>query len=350
MRMDLAVLGEVLSRLVTLASVGLVVATHGGLLKVVAALVSGTLAQFLFAWWVGRRFERFRPRLEPAVVLDMLRESGVLIVVTLLGLIHFKVDTLMLSVLRTDAEVGIYGVAYKVHEVLITFPGLFVGLLYPVFARLAREDRPRLWQVFQRAFDVLVVTSLGAALLVFVLAPDLAALLGARAAAHPMRILALALPPVFLALSFTHLVLAEARQRWLVPLYTVLVIANVGCNAVAIRRWSYDGAAGVTVLTESLALGLLAIYWVGRRGLRLRPRSLGALPMAVAIAVAAEAARGAWLSEPAAGAGLIMRLALLGLLVGGLYAALVLALRLLPQEALRAMLPASLAGASRHTT
>jgi O-antigen/teichoic acid export membrane protein len=338
LRMDLAVLGEMASRLVALAATLLVVATGGGLLAAIAALLAGSVTNLLYAWRVSRRFETFRPRYDAPLVRAMLRESAVLSVVTLLGLIHFRVDTLMLSVLRTAEDVGVYGVAYKVHEVLITFPGLFVGLLFPVFSRLATEDEARLRQVFQRTFDVLALTAVGAALLVFVLAPDLAPFLGAAPATRPMRILVLALPPVFVGMGFTHLLLAEGRQRWLVPLYAGLVVINVAANFVAIGRWSYVGAAAVTVLTESLSLACLALYWLGRRRWRLGLRVVGALPLAVVIGYLA----GKFV--PAAPESIpqvmrIVRLALVGGITLALYAGGVLGLRLLPLPALRALLP-----------
>jgi O-antigen/teichoic acid export membrane protein len=338
LRMDLAVLGEMLARVVALGATLLVVALDGGLLAVVAALTAGTLANFLFAWTVARRFERFRPRFDGPLLGDMLRESMVLAVVTLLGLVHFKVDTLLLSVLRSAEDVGVYGVAYRLHEVLVTFPGLFVGLLYPLFARFATEDPVRLRQVFQRAFDVLLLASVAAGLLVWVLAPHLAVILGAEDAARPMRILAFALPPVFVGLGFTHLLLAESRQKWLVQLYALLVLANVAGNWLAIQRWSYLGAAAMTVGTESLALAVLLVYWLGRRRWRLSLRSALGVPLALGIA----ALVAPWV--PAASAPLDLAARCLHLVVAGtvtlaLFAGGVLGLRILPLAAIRALLP-----------
>lgn len=335
LRMDLAAGGEFLSRVVSLGAVLLVVHTHGGLIAACIALSTGPAANFLYAWVVTRRFERFVPHLDWGISRELLGESLVLTMVTLLGLIHFKVDTLLLSVLRTPVDVGIYGVAYKLHEVLITFPGLFVGLLFPVFSRLAANDPPRLQQVFQRTFEVLLLTSVGAAVVVFVAAPPLAAVLGAPEAAHAMRILAFALPPVFVSLGFTHLLLAESRQDWLVRLYVVLVAVNIVANVAAIRAWSYRGAAAVTVATESLALASLAVYWLGRRRWRLELRSLICVPLAVVLGAAGCAV--GHLLAPDDAAGRILELALRGGATAAAYAGCVLALRLVPLETLRAL-------------
>jgi O-antigen/teichoic acid export membrane protein len=157
-----------------------------------------------------------------------------------------------------------------------------------------------------------------------------------------MRVLAFALPAVFVSLGFTHLLLAESRQRWLVWLYVVLVAANVLGNLVAIRRWSYMGAAGVTVATEGLALAMLAAYWVGRRRMPLRARSLLAVPLAVAIAALAGLALGATPPEPGAGIpSIVLRLAVATTAALALYGGGVVALRILPLGAVRSLLPGS---------
>jgi len=339
LRMDLAVLGEVLARVAMLIAVAVVIATGGGLVAACAALACGTLANFVYGWAVTRRFERFRPRLDWPLARAMMSESVALTLVTLLGLVHFKVDTLMLSVLQSGADVGIYGVAYKLHEVLITFPGLFVGLVFPLFARLAAEDEGRLRLVFQRSFDVLVLAAVGATLLVLVLAPAMAALLGAPQAATPMRVLALALPAVFVSLGFTHLLLAEGRQAWLVRLYALLVVANIGANAIAIRNWSYHGAAAVTVATETLSLVCLAAYWVGRRRWRLGLRALWSVPVAAVLCLLGNAAATHWGIAATRGTTRVVAIAVLGTLVAAAFAAAVVGLRLLPLATLRELVP-----------
>jgi O-antigen/teichoic acid export membrane protein len=207
-----------------------------------------------------------------------------------------------------------------------------------VFSRLAQQDPARLRIVFQRTFDVLALASVGVALFVYVAAPRLALVLGAEMAARPMRILAMALPPIFLSLGFTHLLLAESRQRWLVPLYAVLVLVNVAANLVLIRRFSYLGAAAVTVGTETLALLILAAYRLGRQRWRLGLRSLWGVPIAIAIA---------WSLHRVAPAGPpgtpfvshLLALAAISAAATGLYAGCVLGLRVLPIAVVRSLLP-----------
>jgi O-antigen/teichoic acid export membrane protein len=194
-------------------------------------------------------------------------------------------------------------------------------------------------QVFQRAFDVLALAAIGAALLVVVAAPAFAALLGAPPAARPMRVLALALPSMFVSLGFTHLLLAEGRQTWLVRLYAVLVAVNVGANLIAIRNWSYAGAAAVTAGTETLSLVCLAAYWLGRRRWRLQLRVLWAVPVAAVLAWLGDRVATSSELAQASGAARLIGLVALSSVTAALFAGCVLGLRLLPPGTLRALWP-----------
>src|SRR5262245_51118978 len=212
LRMDLAVIGEVGSRLVALAGILLVVHSGGGLVSVALAFLAANAVNLAYAWVMAQRLERFRPQLHRPVVGSLLRESVVVAGVLVLSLLRLQVGTFLLSLLRPAEDVGVYGVAIKVHEVLVTFPGLFIALLYPVLSRLASEDATKLRHTFQRTFDVMVLAGVVVALEIVLLAPHITAVLGETRATLPLRILALSLPSVFVGMSFSHLLLAEGRQ------------------------------------------------------------------------------------------------------------------------------------------
>ena len=282
LRMDLAVVGEVGSRLVALLGILLVVHNDAGLLAVATAFLVANGTNLAYAWLAALRLERFRPQLHRPIVGSLLRESVVVAGVLVLSLLRLQVGTFLLSLLRPAEEVGIYGVAMKVHEVLVTFPGLFIALLYPVLSRLASEDAVKLQHTFQRTFDVMVLAGVAVALEIMVLAPHIAAVLGETRAALPLRILAASLPSVFLGMSFSHLLLAEGRQRIILRLYVGLALASLAANALLIPRYSYVAVATTSAVMETLVLLSLATYW-GRRGMRAQLRVLWAVPLAAVI-------------------------------------------------------------------
>ncbi len=350
LRMDLAVTGEVGSRLVALFGILLVAETGGGLLAVAAAFLAANAANLAYAWFAARRLESFRPRLDRPLVASLLRESVVVAGVLVLSLLRLQVGTLLLSLLKPAEDLGIYGVASKVHELLVTFPGLFIALLYPVLSRLASEDLEKLQRTFQRTFDVMLLAGVGVALEILVLAPHVAAILGEPRAAAPMRILALSLPAVFLGMSFSHLLLAEGRQALILRLYAVLAAVSLAGNWLLIPHFSYHAVAATSAVMETCVLLCLAAYWIALRGLRLDLRMLWSLPLATAIGLATDFLGRRVL--PTSELSLGWRVAVLvlgGGLVLVLFAGAAWRCGLLQAELLRALRP-SVPGAAPETT
>ncbi len=340
LRMELAVAGEVGSRILALLGVLVVADRDGGLRSVATALVLANGANLAYTWIMSQRLERFRPQLQRALAHELVRECIVIAGVLIMSLVRTQIGTLLLSLQRLPEDVGIYGVATKVHEVVITFPAMFAAILFPVLSRLANEDRARLTRTFQRSFDVMLLAAAGLSLTVIVLAPQFAGILGEPRAAAPMRLLALALPAVFLGMSLSHLALAEGRQAMLLRLYTVLAVLAALLNVVLIPRYSYWSVAAVNVGIEYFVLLALGAYWIRGRRLQLRLRVAWCLVVALALGAALLTLGGRWL-EPET-AGLTHRLliaALGGAATLGVYLLAVTRLRLVEPEMLRALLP-----------
>jgi O-antigen/teichoic acid export membrane protein len=344
LRMDLAVLGEVGSRLVALGGILLLARTGGGLLAVGFAFLVANGANLAYAWVMARRLESFRPQLERSLASGILRESVVVAGVLILSLLRVQIGTLLLSLLRTAEEVGIYGVATKVHEVLVTFPGLLIALLYPVLSKLFTEGMERLRRTFQRTFDTMLLVGLNVSVLVLVLAPHMAAILGEPRATIPMRVLALALPSVFLGMSFSHLVLAEGRQGLILRLYLLFAVAALLGNVLLIPRFSYLAVATLTVVMETGVLVSLAVYWLVVRGLSLQLRSLWGLPLASLVALLFHGLDRLLLPGDLGLAGQIVTLGVGGILISATFLGSALGLGFLEAAWVRGLLPVRLGG------
>jgi len=345
LRMGLAVIGELGARIVALLAVLWVLSSNGSLQAVLIAVLAGTCTNSTYAFLMTRRLDAFRPQLDRALARAMLREAAPLAVVIILGLLRQKLDALLLTALATQTDVGVYGAALRVHEVLITFPALFVALLYPVFSQLTTRGLDAVQPVFQRTFDVLLHAGLCVGLALWTAATPLAATLGAPEAVTPIRLLCLALPGAFLGLGFSHLAYAEGRTRIVVRLYAFLVLFNAAANLSLIPRWTFNGAALANGCTEWMSMGILAWYWIGHRRMRLSRRGVLAFPIAIAMAWLLQMATSRWLPEATAP---VMQQVLAFFFAGGLaallYVVTMLLLRVPPMQVLRSLLPRGPAG------
>ena len=92
---------------------------------------------FLFA----RRYIKIGLRFDFAYWGKIIKTTWPIALSIVLTLIYFKIDTIFLSLMKPAADVGIYGVAYRVLEVLIFFPAIFSGIMMPLLSRNAVTDR-----------------------------------------------------------------------------------------------------------------------------------------------------------------------------------------------------------------
>jgi O-antigen/teichoic acid export membrane protein len=75
--------------------------------------------------------------------------------------VYYRLNQVMIEHFRGFAEVGVYGVAYKVVEVFINFPSILLIALFPAFAKLAVENL----REFRIQFDKILITLISFGLL-----------------------------------------------------------------------------------------------------------------------------------------------------------------------------------------
>ena len=207
----------------------------------------------------------WRPQFDWAFWRSLLRRGYPLAISGVLSIIYFSASSLILSVIKPPAEVGIFRLAYKVLESLIFFPAMFAGLIMPLLSRFALGERFKFQQVFQKSWDVLLIFTLplvaGAALL----AQPIVFLLGGRQyseAAPVLSILMIAVAAIFLSTLFSYALIALGQEKKIMMTAGAAVIGNLLLNIFLLPRYSYLGAAWVTTVTESgVALALVFFLW-----------------------------------------------------------------------------------------
>ena len=254
----------------------------------------------------------------------LLRDVVPYAVATAAGLLYFRVAVVLLSLIASEHETGLYSAAFRTVELLLFVPQLAVSTVLPIFAHAARSDRDRLAYGVDRTYraaavfgaGIAVVLALGAPFAITVVAgPDFSG------AADMLRIQAVGLGIALVTSVFTYALLSLSMHR-------ELLYANLGALAVSIvltlvlgSAWGGVGAATATAIAE-LCLAGGAVWLLVRRHAGLRPHMSFALKvLAAALATAALAL----IPVPS------LVLAVAGAVV---YVLLALALRAVPEELL----------------
>ncbi|MCH8748474.1 polysaccharide biosynthesis C-terminal domain-containing protein, partial [Patescibacteria group bacterium] len=194
----------------------------------------------------------------------LLATSWPLGLVLLLNAVYFRVDLLIISLFRPAAEVGWYGVAYRVVESALFIPAMLGGLLLPRFSEQDGKKKQRPAQYLEQGLKLLLLAAgLVVAILLVLNRPIITLLAGPgyEAAAPLLAMLSLALGTMFIGTTFGYALVALKQQTKLLKLYGALAIFNVIANLIFIPRYGAMAAASTTVVTELLAT-IVAGYFV----------------------------------------------------------------------------------------
>ncbi|HET9370775.1 MAG TPA: oligosaccharide flippase family protein [Vicinamibacterales bacterium] len=255
----------VTDRLLLLVAGALALQAGGGLLGLAAVFVvarfftvSGALiaAQRLVGR-AGLGFDYALWRQMQATALPL----GVFLVVLNL---YSYIDTVMLGVMSTDEETGMYGAAYNLYEGLSFIPAAIASVLAPRLSHLWATDRAAHRTLARQGLLRAVGLAAVAAVPVWLLAPMLLSIYNNpldprdyRAASAAFRILTGGLFFIFPIWILQTLAMSVFRERMLLATTTVGVALNAALNWFWIPDYGRDGAALATLLGEMLTMTLL---------------------------------------------------------------------------------------------
>ena len=261
MEMDRVALAEIAGQLVAVSLIVVFVIGGVSIYPVIAAAVAGTLVNMAVLLSLAARIDSVRPLFVPRRWAALLRQALPLGLALMIATVYFRADAVLLSILKGPHAVGIYGVAYRLLEAVVAFPGFFYVSIFPLLSRAAAQrDLEGLRDVTQRAFDVLVLAAVPVVFGTVALAPQIVHALAGNsydAAVTPLRVVIVGAGLMFVNGLFTFVLIAVDRQVTLLWASLTALIFNVVLNLVLIPPYSYNAAAAVATGSEVLTFAVL---------------------------------------------------------------------------------------------
>ncbi len=259
-------------KVATIAVAVALVSSGGAIVPLAIAVVGLQAVQALLALLLVRAIVTpldWRPR--PSAWWRLGRESTPLALSSFADTISNRADVLILGLLRSVGEVGIYGAAYNLYIGAAVLVAAMQAALLPAFSRASEAALRPLW--LRSASAVLVLGTLAGAVFLFGGGPLVRIFYGGAlaAAAEPLRILG----PVTLVFVTERLLLTTliSRGHQRAVLYALVPggLLNLLFNAAVVPRYGYNGAAASTLASEVIVL-LIAMILMWRKVPALRPR------------------------------------------------------------------------------
>jgi O-antigen/teichoic acid export membrane protein len=167
-------------------------------------------------------------------------------------IVYQKINAVMIRNMIDNAAVGQFSVAAKVVELGAFVPMMVAQTVTPLLVKAHQEDEARYLAKRQQFMDVMVWSSIGIAVAIFLLAaPTISVLYGAGYVAAIPALKVMAWRPVFTILSYASgtLLLVENCQRYVAVRNLLGCVASVLFNLLLIPVWGVVGSAMASLIT-----------------------------------------------------------------------------------------------------
>ncbi len=243
-------------------------------------LFAGNLGNFIMVVVTDHYVRKITP-LEFRFDLDLWKEVIVKSLpyglALILNTVYFRIDSIMLSFIRGQHEVGIYGVAMKMLEHFAIIPLYFMNSVLPVLTKAVKEGSDKYKKVINYAFDFLAALAVPIVVGGFILAypiifivstPDFLSRLneGFFGSDIALKILIFASMFQFLNVLFAFILIAVNKQAKILYINAACVVFNIVTNLIFIPQYGFRAAAVTSVLSEMLIL--IATYITAKKYLK----------------------------------------------------------------------------------
>lgn len=179
--------------------------------------------------------------------------------------IYFKIDSVMLSVMKGDAVVGWYNAAYQLIFGLMIISSIIVGVIFPIMSKYHEKSKNNLKSIFIYASAILFFISIPILIVGYYFADKIIITIygiGYFESINALKILIFVIPIIFLTSLFGPTLESMNKQRTVSLVAGANALLNVILNFLLIPKYSYIGAAVATTVTETLGLTIMGlIIW-----------------------------------------------------------------------------------------
>lgn len=259
-------IADIISKVFLIGGIALAAYMDWGLVGVLTVILFNNAVQWGILFFSSRQWALPKLSFDWPIWRIVYDRTWPIALSILCNVIYLRADTLILSLLKTQEDVGIYGAAFRVVEVLMTFPIMFIGLTLASFARAWSSGNTQLFKrYFQKTFDFMSLTAFPLIVGTFFTGTSVMVLVAGSSFAqsgHLLKLLIIATGAIFFGSLFGHLINIINEQKKMLAGYFVVAVLAVVCYLVFIPQYGYWAAASITILTEVLIaiIGFVIFY------------------------------------------------------------------------------------------
>jgi len=276
LRYDLSSLSNVISYIFLLVSVLLLVENRVDVAILNFIYVLASFIAFIINIYLLKRFDiRIDLNISRSYLKELMVMSWPLGLMFIFSQINFKADSIMLSLLKLPdlglnniQTVGVYGLPYKIFEVLLVVPTFIMNSAYPVLLDSYNLNIKKFKNNFIKTVLVMsligsLVSLLGYIFISNFLTLDLIEKIFGSEFSYSKQLLLILISGIFvffISQPLSWFMVIRDKQKILPLIYAVSAVFNVSLNYYLIPKYSFIASAYLTWISEGVILLLLLIF------------------------------------------------------------------------------------------
>lgn len=221
---------------------------------VFAHLGSWMIIALTALFFVYKQIQVVVPIYDKQYAINLFKSSWPIAATLALNVVYFRADSFMISYFRSNAEVGIYNMAYSIFQTALVLPAFIMNAYYPMMLQSFKGIRFLGVGLFFLSALGTITTLFAAPLLIGLLTGG-----GFEGSSQSLQILSLGFPAYFLSALFMWTYITRGMYKKLLVIYMFGLLVNLILNFIFIPQYSFYGASTTTVISEYLILLLLIV-------------------------------------------------------------------------------------------
>ena len=273
------ILSEIVARVLYFIFVFIIYKLDLGLTHIMIANILISVISFLILYFAIKKYIKIRLIFDKSFFKTALKMSWPFALSIIFNLIYFRADTFLLTILKSNEDVGMYSAAYKVLEIYIGIPSIFVALILPILDQSYKsKDLERFNKITQKIFDFFIMIIFPIIVGGSLLSKDVMALLAGQdfsGAAPILAILTIVMGIITMSALYTNTVIAVNEQKRMTFVYLLAAILSVILYGIFIPIYSYHLIPYLKIIIEGVVL--VGAFILTQKNIKKMP-SLRSLP------------------------------------------------------------------------
>lgn len=237
--------------------------------KLNAIFINALVINLLFSIFsiivINKKFVKINFSINFKYWKQLLKKSIPFAALSLLGLIYFKIDVIILSKISGDKAVGYYSSAYKFLEAALIISSSYSTVILPIFSNLAVKSPKKLINKLVESIKIMLLLGITISIFVNVFSENIIVTLFGNKyipSVQALKILIWAAPLIFVSNIIYNFLYSINKQNKVIKLMILTVILNIFLNIYLVPKYSFLGSSYTTVISEiiNLTIGSCIIF------------------------------------------------------------------------------------------